>query len=497
VTAAADPAELLRYAQLATGTGDDTDWGRSWERIAAFLARTPGERRRPAVGRPPDRDAIGSHVDPAHLPAPLPRPRPRPPRPRHLGPAVHCLPRPPYELPPTVAELHRWIDVVAQLLTVPPRWVTSPAMGVYFRVAPGVRVKVTSRGVRTSLGPRAARVHVGGYRPGISTGAGPLTLYHGIGGSNRRRPRTSSTSHRIPQATPATYHRQAQAAAKAGHAQQIQAALVDIGNLHRHAPPPVTPPLAGPPAPVNEKGIRDRHNTQARRGTHFWQRGRRKAALAQASAAATAEIAAAHTAAAEEQARHRAELDQHWQDLLANQPDVVLATLAEAFEDNEMHAAAVSVDGDEASIVVFVPDASVIPDRIPKTTEAGNLSLPRMTQTDTAGFYVTAVCGHLLAAVREALAVAPRLASVRAAAVRMSEPDVYGKHHPECLAAATFPRAALDGVDWAHATAPAIFDQAGTDRSVNLSGRVKHLEPIDLAGEPDLAALMAAVEMEP
>ncbi len=370
-------------------------------------------------------------------------------------------------------------------------------MGVYFRVAPGVRVRVTSPGVRTSLGPRAARIHVGGYRSGVSTGAGPFTLYHGIGGSKRRRPRTSSSAHRTPRATPATYHRQAQAATEAGQAQQIQAALVDIGNLHRHAPTPVTAPVAGPPPPIDERAIRDRHTTQARQGIHFWQRDQRKAALAEASAAATAEIAAAHAAAAEEQAHHQAELDRHWQDLLSNQPDVVLATLAEAFEDNGMHASAVSVDGDEASIAVFVPDASVIPDRIPKTTEAGNLSLPKMTQTDSAGFYVTAICGHVLTAVRETLAVAPGVARVRAAAVRMSGPDVAGKHHPECLAAATFTRAALDGVDWAHATAPAIFDQTGTDRSVNLTGRVKHLEPIDLAGEPDLAALVSAVDFEP
>jgi hypothetical protein len=120
-----------------------------------------------------------------------------------------------------------------------------------------------------------------------------------------------------------------------------------------------------------------------------------------------------------------------------------------------------------------------------------------MTQTDAAGSYVSAVCGHLLAAVRETLAVAPGLACVRSAAIRSSEPDVYGKHHAECLAAATFTRAALDNIDWAQATARAIFDQAGTDRSVNLTGRVKHLEPIDLVSEPALAALVAAVDIEP
>lgn len=32
------------------------------------------------------------------------------------------------------------------------------ALGASFKVAPGVRVGASSRGVRTSLGPRAARV---------------------------------------------------------------------------------------------------------------------------------------------------------------------------------------------------------------------------------------------------------------------------------------------------------------------------------------------------
>ena len=35
-------------------------------------------------------------------------------------------------------------------------------MGMSVRLAPGVRVRVSSRGVRTSVGPRVARLHVGG-----------------------------------------------------------------------------------------------------------------------------------------------------------------------------------------------------------------------------------------------------------------------------------------------------------------------------------------------
>jgi hypothetical protein len=58
-------------------------------------------------------------------------------------------------------------------------------MGFSVKIAPGVRVRASSRGVRTSIGPRAARVHVGGGRTGFSTGLGPVSLY--TSGSSRRR----------------------------------------------------------------------------------------------------------------------------------------------------------------------------------------------------------------------------------------------------------------------------------------------------------------------
>ena len=45
-------------------------------------------------------------------------------------------------------------------------------MSFSVKIAPGVRVRASSRGVRTSIGPRVARVHVGAGRTGISTGAG-------------------------------------------------------------------------------------------------------------------------------------------------------------------------------------------------------------------------------------------------------------------------------------------------------------------------------------
>jgi hypothetical protein len=371
---------------------------------------------------------------------------------------------------------------------------------MYFKLAPGVRMRVNKHGVRTSLGPRAARVHVGGgYRAGVSTGAGPVTLYHGIGGAKRRKARSSggsSSRSGVGRATVVADRRQVAAEAKSAEAIEIVAALQTLTDLHRHAVEPVVPPVAPEPPAVDESGIRQRHLSDATKGTRFWKRAERRTAAQQAGAAADVEVAAAR-ADLEEQRRHlQAQLDERWRELLANEPDVVLATLTEAFEDNEAHAAAVAVDGDEVSVVVFVPGTDIVPDRLPSQTPAGNLSLKKMTQSQSAGFYTTAVCGHVLATVREALTVAPGLASVRVASIRLGPPDVYGHSHPECLTAATFARVRLQGVEWSEVESPAVFDQCATHVTMSMSGRVKQLEPVDLAGEPELAALVAAIDVE-
>lgn len=58
--------------------------------------------------------------------------------------------------------------------------------GVSIKLAPGVCVRASSRGIRTSVGPRMARVHVGGGRTTFSSGVGPFTSSTSVGG--RRRP---------------------------------------------------------------------------------------------------------------------------------------------------------------------------------------------------------------------------------------------------------------------------------------------------------------------
>ena len=48
----------------------------------------------------------------------------------------------------------------------------------------------------------------------------------------------------------------------------------------------------------------------------------------------------------------------------------MLATLAEAFEDNEAPAAPVGIDGTELSLIVLVPDEDAVPERLHHTESA-------------------------------------------------------------------------------------------------------------------------------
>lgn len=61
-------------------------------------------------------------------------------------------------------------------------------MGFGIRIALGIRISASKRGLRAGIGPRAARVHVGGGRPSVSTGAGPFTYWHTVGHTQRGRP---------------------------------------------------------------------------------------------------------------------------------------------------------------------------------------------------------------------------------------------------------------------------------------------------------------------
>ena len=311
-------------------------------------------------------------------------------------------------------------------------------IGFSFKIAPGVRVRTSSRGVRTSVGPRAARVHFGGGRTAVSTGAGPISLYSTVGGGRSRS--SGASQNRI---SVAAQQRQMTQAAKLDQANELAAAMDRILGLHRQSFEPARPPLAPAPAGIDEAGIRSRHQQEALTGLSIFKRAARKQALADAMQRSAVEITARRAAQDTERANVQIALNEAWAALTANEPDVVLSTLEEAFEDNEAPAAAVGVADGEASLVVLVPSTDALPERRPTVTDAGNLSLRKLTKSDKADLYKLLVAGYVLVTIREAFAVAPSLVATRVAVLRASEPDAYGARRLECLLAARFTRQAL------------------------------------------------------
>jgi hypothetical protein len=358
-------------------------------------------------------------------------------------------------------------------------------VGFSVKLAPGVRVRASSRGLRTSVGPRAARVHFGAGRAGFSTGAGPVGFYTSLGGNSRPRQRSSTGS----------ASRNLALAAKVEQGKELAAALQQILVLHQPDFPAAQRPVAPPPAGVDAAAILKRHERAALAGLGLFNRSGRAEAKRSAQVAAHAELAVIADSNQWAVFAYQAELDQLWQRLLNNDPEIVLGTLAEAFEDNEAAAAPVGVLGTEASIAVLVPTPNEIPERKPALTSAGNLTLKKLTRREHADFYKLMVCGYVLVTVKEALAVAPGLTHVRVVAIRTVGPDAYGRPKVEAVLAGRIARQALVGVQWSTASATTIVNEVSDELLLRQAGASKELTALDLYSNPDIASLINAVDL--
>ncbi|MEV6370441.1 DUF4236 domain-containing protein [Micromonospora musae] len=371
-------------------------------------------------------------------------------------------------------------------------------MGFSIKLTPGVRIRASSRGIRTSVGPRVARVHVGAGRTGVSTGIGPVGFYSSIGGGARRsgRSRGATPSTAAYQRQLVAQQRQAAQAQRAEEAQHLAQAFLRILALHRVEFPTATRPIAPPPAPPERSSIYKHYEQHALAGIGLFDRSKRAAAKQQAAQWTEAETQRQWADRLQQQAAWQQHLDQRWQQLCVNVPDVVIETLEEAFEDNEAPSAAVGVTGSEVSLVVLVPGVDhVVPDRMPTTAQAGNLSLRKLPQRDRADYYKQFISGQILVTIREAIAVAPAIESARVAVLRHDGADSYGRPRMSCLLAVKIHRRALNGVHWDTADAVAIVNDTNSELLQNPRPRTGDPQPLDLAAEPALAALINAVDL--
>src|ERR1700761_3262454 len=225
-------------------------------------------------------------------------------------------------------------------------------MGMSFKVAPGVRIRASSRGISAGMGPRAARVHVGTRGVGVSSGVGPFSTYSRLGGSRAKQPHSRPRSTGPTKAAIAAAERDVRTAEReadiervaaierrlvSGPAEAVPAAErtvlpppdpVDSGpieaELAEDAGVPTlieetnggeAPPIAADPEPVDRYELMREHRKRARATIPLWR------IREQIEAARGADVEAEEAAVVEaerrreQQRQEQGRLDQSWREL--------------------------------------------------------------------------------------------------------------------------------------------------------------------------------------
>jgi len=191
-------------------------------------------------------------------------------------------------------------------------------------------------------------------------------------------------------------------------------------------------------------------------------------------------------------AAEQASMDQEWERLNANDPNITLGVLEQAFADNEAPAAAIDCDGPRTTVVMqFVEPDAIVPERKPARTPTGKPTLKKRTKTEINALYLKALGSNVLATVKEAFAVAPGTDVIQMLVFRR-ETD---KKHAGQLAAiyvGEFDRGSYASASGARDPSKALTMVSEAD--INLKGKTEVVSPIDLADRGDLALVLDQVE---
>ena len=303
---------------------------------------------------------------------------------------------------------------------------------VSFKVAPGVRISASSKGVRTSIGNSKGRVSFGGGRTYTSAKVAGVRVSQNTYSSGRTSTRvsaggfstgTSSPGARRPATRPASAPRpslaQLERAAQADEAQRIERQLT---TLHLETFPEAAPEQVPAPEPVTLDLLVKAHQREAVKGIGFFRFGERRAAKERAKAEAGVEAARID---AHNQEIYRGLLQEaaaDFQRLVEHDPDSVITAVDTAFADNASESTCVDAGTDEetrfATVVVVFGSADLVPEKVAALTPAGQPTLKKRTKTDRNAVYVRALASTVLATVREALATSPSTDEVRVVVLR-------------------------------------------------------------------------------
>ena len=336
-------------------------------------------------------------------------------------------------------------------------------MGFSFRVAKGVRVYPSSRG--------------------ISVGAGPVRYYTRAGGGGRSRGATST----------ATRERQLRQQARLEEIQaviELDRGLVEQCSKHKEEFPASQPPVPINPEPVDERALLKQLDQAALRGISTFKFGERRAAKQQARDQLEEAMEAEGRRRAHEAEEENAERTASWEQLLGNQPQAVLGALEAAFADNEAPAAAVNCERDRVDLLMRWPAVDhVVHERKSGVTPTGRPTMKKRTKTEVAEFYLEAMSSNALATIKEAFAVAPGINEARLLVVRGREDPAIGRMILEVLFFGLLTRAQLEQVNWERVHPTATFLSLADGR-VGLKGKNKQLLAVDVSDDPEVKEVL-------
>jgi len=293
-------------------------------------------------------------------------------------------------------------------------------LGVSVKLAPGVRVRATRRGMRASLGSSAER----------------------------------RSTLEPPQPAVARLNGQEPAADKTPSIQDVLEAERLLTTRHLVDFPVSQPALARAPQPLDVDRVEQQFLPQAMAKVGWLNRARRRAAREEARLAAIAFADEQYATAREEAERLQSEYYSYWNALISHDRDTVVEAVDDAFAEAASESTCVDAGSDPfcgryVSCVVTFGQPDVVPDHLVATTPTGRPELRQRDTLDVNNLYVDAMASTVLATVREALAVAPATDEVRMVVVR-NEPPVATSPNGgmRVIYAGAFLRRDMETVDW-------------------------------------------------
>uniref|UniRef100_A0AAU2VBL1 TerD family protein n=1 Tax=Streptomyces sp. NBC_00003 TaxID=2903608 RepID=A0AAU2VBL1_9ACTN len=248
------------------------------------------------------------------------------------------------------------------------------------------------------------------------------------------------------------------------------------------AAPPVVP---SPPARTEAWALGEAKRFH-RQGISLVDRAGRAAAKERVQAEAPVYLADERQRLAAAYEELRGQADAWWRGLLANDTDIVCEALNFAYADNRALACAVGVEGGTVSVVMRQPDADSWPERVPGLTSGGRPTMKALTKRDRNAWWLSSLCAHLTATLREGFAVAPSLQVINVAVLTR----IPATHRLGVVTYGSWSRHRLEAARWLTAEdALRVLDLA-EEVTCAVTATSSGIKALDLAREPALADLL-------